>query len=527
MPLPKTKFEEGVYKLYEKLTYLDIYGGDVLITALLLLSFFILISYFWVMGKIKPIKMEWSSMRCHPAVIPFVSIINKPNNISSFKFTSENFTYCVSGVLNKIIHYFTLPVYYSTQTVTAFFMVLAKIINMLRVLIDWLRMKVMKIFEMIFSRMLNAFIPIQIIFIKLKAALGKTAGVMVTSLFTVLGSYYTLKSILGALHQLIVQLLIRTAVYLLLMWLLLPGLAIPGTILWLVVAVPTTILAIWLDIVLKIQTSKPGPTPGCFDENTIIKTTKGNKKIKNLKLNDVLLDGSKVNTLFKVSQCKNKMFSMNGIIVSGCHRVYQESVGWVYVRDHPDSRLLPDYRKEFIYCFNTSNKKIILGDFTFSDWDEIEEVDLESLKKDGILKINSEMKDLHKYLNGGFSGNTIIELEDGSSIEIEKLQVNDILRMEERVLAIVKISTEGLKEPKKYKLGNNYYIMGPNIIFKNEENINISSRQLKGEYCIVPKTLYHLITDKKHFLLNGIKFYDYNSCIEAYLDDTEAKHVFY
>lgn len=35
--------------------------------------------------------------------------------------------------------------------------------------------------------------------------------------------------------------------------------------------------------------------------------------------------------------------------------------------------------------------------------------------------------------------------------------------------------------------------------------------------------LYHLLTDKKLFSINGIQFYDYNSCIDLFLEKYRGK----
>ena len=56
--IPKT-FESYINKITQKVTYLDKYGGSVLATGLILFSFFLIFSYFYVMNKLKPIKKDW------------------------------------------------------------------------------------------------------------------------------------------------------------------------------------------------------------------------------------------------------------------------------------------------------------------------------------------------------------------------------------------------------------------------------------------------------------------------------------
>ena len=73
--IPKT-FNSYINKITQKITYLDKYGGSVLATGLILFSFFLIFSYFYVMNKLKPIKKDWVKQRCNPAVMPFAGLIN-------------------------------------------------------------------------------------------------------------------------------------------------------------------------------------------------------------------------------------------------------------------------------------------------------------------------------------------------------------------------------------------------------------------------------------------------------------------
>ena len=41
-----------------------------------------------------------------------------------------------------------------------------------------------------------------------------------------------------------------------------------------------------------------------------------------------------------------------------------------------------------------------------------------------------------------------------------------------------------------------------------------------------PEILYHLVTDKSSFYVNGVKFYDYNGCIEYLLDKDRKLEYF-
>ena len=131
---------------------------------------------------------------------------------------------------------------------------------------------------------------------------------------------------------------------------------------------------------------------------------------------------------------------------------------------------------------------------------------------------------VHKYLDGGFKGNTMIELEDGRSVKISDVCVNDVLRFGENVLGIVKICALDLSCIKEFTINNNKFIGGPNLLYFEEDCGLLNTVKVLDSDCKEleeneqPDILYHLVTDKSTFFVNGIKFYDYNGSIEHFLD---------
>ena len=49
-------FKDVIKKIYKKAGYLDKYGGSAIATVLILSSFFLAFSYYYVIAHIKPIK---------------------------------------------------------------------------------------------------------------------------------------------------------------------------------------------------------------------------------------------------------------------------------------------------------------------------------------------------------------------------------------------------------------------------------------------------------------------------------------
>jgi hypothetical protein len=188
----------------------------------------------------------------------------------------------------------------------------------------------------------------------------------------------------------------------------------------------------------------------CFDENTKISTLKGNKKIKKIKTGDFLSDGSMVTAIFK-TLAYPIMFNLNGIIVSGDHYVYHDK--WIKVKNHPDSFAV-FYKKQFLYCLNTTSKRIKIKNHIFLDWDELDDKKIKVIEL-FLKKQEKCLEELHSVMDRGYNRQLIVKLKRGRK-EIYNIQPGDILRDGSKVLALVTIKGDDLyeksKQIKKYNL---------------------------------------------------------------------------
>ena len=91
-------------------------------------------------------------------------------------------------------------------------------VNAIRGVIDYLRTKIMAMIMTIIERFINVVMPIQLVVLKLKSLLGKVSGIMVSGLFTAVGSYYALKSFIGAFLQLVILALVVLAGIVIVLW---------------------------------------------------------------------------------------------------------------------------------------------------------------------------------------------------------------------------------------------------------------------------------------------------------------------
>ena len=136
-----------------------------------------------------------------------------------------------------------------------------------------------------------------------------------------------------------------------------------------------------------------------------------------------------------------------------------------------------------------------------------------------FIPFNAPTSDIHSYLEGGFDKSTQVELEDGRSVNISKLKVNDQLRFGERILGVVKIDTKNLSRVNQYRIKNKTIIGGPNLWINDNDLGKFSTLGLDSESVEKPSQLYHILTDTGTLTIEGIQFMDYNSAIEQIMGD--------
>ena len=309
---------------------------------------------------------------------------------------------------------------------------------------------------------------------------NKIQGVMTAGLYTMLGSYFTLKTLMGAIIEMIIKVLVVLSVIIVGLW------AVPftwpaagiSTLVYLGIAIPLAIIVGFMTEVLHIQSSGI-PKLRCFDCNTqLVMNDKSTKTIEQISPGDVLQHNVSVTSTFKVTAINLDMYTLHGIIVSGNHTMkYKETI--IPVRDHPAAVKIEHYKPKYVYCLNTNTKTIVINNIIFSDWDDILDKPLDLFMLNGA----SSATDIHRYFDDGF-GSDLLVTTPTNLIPICNIKIGDILQNGGQVYGIVHVE--------------------PRDLIKYDNNL--------GE---LPTKLYHLLTTTGTFIVDQRVVNDYNYYIDS------------
>ena len=124
---------------------------------------------------------------------------------------------------------------------------------------------------------------------------------------------------------------------------------------------------------LKIKKSKMDNyyISGFAHDSKIKLLSKYTVNIQDIKLNDVLYDGSRVIGIVKHKQLQSEMYELNGIIVHG-ETIVNHNKKWMLVKNVPNIKhILSKTENNIIYQLATTNNMIIINNISFRDFTEI------------------------------------------------------------------------------------------------------------------------------------------------------------
>jgi hypothetical protein len=277
------------------------------------IAFAVYIAGVFYYNQVTEIKNNWPQYRCNPMYM-FLA-----DNIE------ENFTYCIQNTQTNFMGYLLQPLTFVTSSLTTMMGGFVEDIQNIRAMFNKVRTFFSSIIESIFGVFLNLVIEFQRITIGIKDLIGKTIGIMVSLMYILDGSVKTMNSTWNGPPGQMVKALGK-----------------------------------------------------CFHPLTKIKLKNGTiTYMKYLNLNDVLADGSVVETVLKISNKKEKLpfyliqtESDENIFVTGSHLVFdKEKKTFVKVENY-EKAILTDKISDSFSCIITDTHRIPIGNEIFWDWED-------------------------------------------------------------------------------------------------------------------------------------------------------------
>lgn len=189
-----TPLTSALNKLYEKTSYLDRYGGSVVVAMFTIIGIFMFFTYYYLKNNSDVIKNNWQKNRCNPLYIPFAGIIIDPKNMTKEEYATKNFFHCFGVLLKDIIEAALAPIQAATILITATASVMMQTMNSLMGAILYLRNSLSSGFGLLGNRSMNSLTLLTKLSHLVKNSINQGQGILVTILYIFFTAYDMLAS---------------------------------------------------------------------------------------------------------------------------------------------------------------------------------------------------------------------------------------------------------------------------------------------------------------------------------------------
>ena len=475
--------------------------GNMALAAAIILVWGGAVSYYFVMAHAAEIRENWSKQKCDPRVLPFAGMVNAPAGQTSGEFTAANFSECLTETGQLIAADAIAPAQHLVSGLGDTADGLGGAMQHARDAVNDMRHATQNITDKVTTRIYNTSLPLVSTGISTKSGLNKAQAVAGTGLFAAQGGLLMASTLVGATQEFLLKmalLFIATGTSLM---------AIPFC-LGCPVGIPLfalglAVLAVCIAVLIIVGPEIPGAgMSSCFPGNTIISTATGPKKMRDLVVGDMLVDGGTITSTFVTSSLFVDMFKIRGVLVSGTHLVRKNNGSFCRVEDHPDAVYQGLHSEPTIFCVNTSTGTLKIRDVTFGDWDEWTTDKCHTIM--GLRELRPPA--------AGLGGDTNVQTMCGVK-KIKDIAVGDVLFGGARVRTVVTHAPQTMRDIR----------FGSGVIIRATSRACAINRRLGVElishnWCLgrnpAVECSYHLNTDKAGFWLFGEKMANYDDCVD-------------
>ena len=180
---------EQLHLLYKNRGYFDRYGGDVMISLLLIILTILVTGYSNYQSILAEVQRNWNQHRCNPIYMPFAGVIMPQAGMSVTETTSTNFAYCIKQDASAVFTIAMMPFEFGMYLVIDFIDAVLESIMAFMFFIHWLKEQLGSIFNIVYEKIINFLVPLIETIVYLRDMIAKLNGIAITSLYTVMNIY--------------------------------------------------------------------------------------------------------------------------------------------------------------------------------------------------------------------------------------------------------------------------------------------------------------------------------------------------
>lgn len=291
------------------------YFYDVMSSILIIFVFVIVFIGLYIASLAKKIEENWPKYKCQPGIIPLASFFGKD--------TMKNFTECIGDIQSGFMDQFLGPMKKAMSSLGNIGNGLMGSINTLRQMFKFLTDVLFKIFGQLFGLITNLIIRFQTMMNSLRDIMMKMIGVFYTLVMLLNGTFIFGESLMAG------------------------------------------------PVGFFVDTF-------CFHPETKLKIMGGGmKSMKDISLGEILSDGTEVKGILRIKNKSNesyyKIYSQeleDYIYVTGSHKMYHPMRKEIILVKNYENSIETDIIDDEFSCLITSNNKIPIGEYSFTDWED-------------------------------------------------------------------------------------------------------------------------------------------------------------
>jgi hypothetical protein len=430
---------------------------------LLLLFFLGLTGYVMSRMDRESVMRNWTDRRCDLTVMlaaRFFRPEGDPRTPSAF--SSDNFDFCVQQFSESFLSTLMAPVSMLMGKQATMAGSAMSALNQVREVMNRVRDAFLSYIRSYTEKLTGSMKELRRVFLYLRMAVQRMVAIAMSTIYMGMTLFRgMLTSIQVVVRVILIICAIMIAVIIILWFVLLPVIPFILTTLTAVVALVGALSVVLSGSLATQAESQKGGF--CFGGETKVEVEREGQvvvlSLKEVMVGDVLWGGHRVTMRMEVTGEGVKGYEVDGIYVSGDHRIQHPSGGWGFV--HEDERAKPSASStSLLYCFNTTTRCIPLKGisgttYLFRDWEEFDEEDEVGHRQwqEAVLRqlhpnepLDPQELESEQGMSWREETTRVCIPEGGESISLSRLQVGDRIMARgggvQRVLGMVQCATD-------------------------------------------------------------------------------------